>query len=80
VDGLEEQGLYGKSLCFPLNFAVYLKTLFKKKKKSLFNKQQKKREAELLSFSDTTETLMDNDNTSGICFKTVRERRQVKEK
>ena len=46
----------------------------------LFNKQQKKREAELLSFSDTTETLMDNDNTSGICFKSVRERRQVKEK
>ena len=32
---------------------------------------QKKREAELLSFSDTTETLMDNDNTSGICFKII---------
>ena len=79
MDGLEEQGLHGKSLCFPFNFAVYMKTLFFFKK-SLFNKQQKKRKADLLSFSDTTEMFMYNDNTSGICFRTVRERIQIKEK
>lgn len=52
--------------CIPEN-TIFFKKVF-------FNEQQKKRKAELLSFSDTTEMFMYNDKTSGICFKTVRER------